>query len=281
VKKVTSRAGGFTLIELLVVIAIISILAAILFPVFASAREKSRQAVCQSNLKQIGDAVLLYTQDYDEILPPASYNDPAAASPSTTPTAWMYLVDSYVKSGIAEAASGNPGQAVSVYSCPDDGLTDVSNPPSPSHDYAANANIMPSWITPTGYTPATNPPTNVSKIHGPAQLVLMAEASGGSRIFTTGEDDITVPDPNAASDGSVFLECQAVYLRGRIRHSGGSNYLFADGHVKWFLAPGTSYTASGSTWYPVVPVEAQSGVVWQQASFPTAGGWFVENPNSN
>ncbi len=66
------RKHGFTLIELLVVIAIIAILAAILFPVFARAREKARQASCQSNLKQIGLAWAMYVQDYDEILPPRS-----------------------------------------------------------------------------------------------------------------------------------------------------------------------------------------------------------------
>ncbi|HIE50480.1 MAG TPA: prepilin-type N-terminal cleavage/methylation domain-containing protein, partial [Armatimonadetes bacterium] len=62
---------GFTLIELLVVIAIIAILAAILFPVFARAREKSRQASCASNLKQIGLAAMMYVQDYDEVLFPS------------------------------------------------------------------------------------------------------------------------------------------------------------------------------------------------------------------
>ena len=63
----TTRA--FTLIELLVVIAIIAILAAILFPVFAQARAKARQAACLSNMKQIGNALMMYTQDYDETLP--------------------------------------------------------------------------------------------------------------------------------------------------------------------------------------------------------------------
>ncbi|NCP30845.1 MAG: prepilin-type N-terminal cleavage/methylation domain-containing protein, partial [Armatimonadetes bacterium] len=63
-----TKKRGFTLIELLVVIAIIAILAAILFPVFAKAREKARQASCLSNQKQIGIALAMYTQDYDEML---------------------------------------------------------------------------------------------------------------------------------------------------------------------------------------------------------------------
>src|SRR4030081_1263811 len=69
------KRRGFPLIELLVVIAIIAILAAILFPVFASAREKARQASCQSNLRQLGLATLMYTQDYDETYPLYQYND--------------------------------------------------------------------------------------------------------------------------------------------------------------------------------------------------------------
>src|SRR5438552_4097577 len=83
---------GFTLIELLVVIAIIAILAAILFPVFAQAREKARQISCVSNQKQIGTATMMYIQDYDELFPTAVPYSPgtgwANGSPITTPADW-------------------------------------------------------------------------------------------------------------------------------------------------------------------------------------------------
>src|SRR6187551_3779481 len=83
---------GFTLIELLVVIAIIAILAAILFPVFAQAREKARAATCLSNLKQVGMATRMYTQDYDEVLVPSYlYNS------TTTWKWWWDLLQPYVK----------------------------------------------------------------------------------------------------------------------------------------------------------------------------------------
>lgn len=89
---------GFTLIELLVVIAIIAILAAILFPVFARAREKAKQSSCLSNVKQLTLAALQYAQDYDELLP-ASYQPLGAAIPETggAYTYWFYLVQPYVK----------------------------------------------------------------------------------------------------------------------------------------------------------------------------------------
>src|SRR5438132_9343531 len=93
------RIRGFTLIELLVVIAIIAILAAILFPVFAQAREKARQSMCLSNCKQQGTAVMMYTQDYDDNLPVFFINNPAATVPAGWGAIhyWYVLLQPYVK----------------------------------------------------------------------------------------------------------------------------------------------------------------------------------------
>src|ERR671937_3260098 len=93
------RRSAFTLIELLVVIAIIAILAAILFPVFAQAREKARASTCLSNSRQMGIGLTMYAQDYDETYPWA-----AGLNPDTTPC-WAGLIYPYVKN-------------LSVFQCP-------------------------------------------------------------------------------------------------------------------------------------------------------------------
>src|SRR5271163_752580 len=92
-----SRRYGFTLIELLVVIAIIAILAAILFPVFASARAKARQTSCASNMKQIALGGIMYVGDYDETFP-KSDSYPGAAAGGPADTSWRTTIYPYIKS---------------------------------------------------------------------------------------------------------------------------------------------------------------------------------------
>src|SRR5208283_4798140 len=92
------RRNAFTLIELLVVIAIIAILAAILFPVFAAAREKARQATCASNMKQIGLALIQYASDFDECLAPAIVGSGKSTSDGVSNYNWMDAIYPYVKS---------------------------------------------------------------------------------------------------------------------------------------------------------------------------------------
>ncbi len=120
-----SRRSGFTLIELLVVIAIIAILAAILFPVFAQAREQARKTTCLSNLKQIGLGVMMYSQDYEET-PPMAYGD----------LWWGDAIDPYIKMRGDNGGQGDTSGA-GFWHCPSDTLSATPNMPS----YGVNAVI--------------------------------------------------------------------------------------------------------------------------------------------
>ena len=266
------RSKAFTLIELLVVIAIIAILAAILFPVFAQAKEASKKTACLSNLKQIGVASVLYENDYDDTIPLAGYQNFVA----NTPTTWMFLVDPYVKSGYPDTTSLENGRGFGVYECPDDSPPPgTSGTGSPSHSYAINFNYSPTYITEIVKVYGYLPVHAATSLEAPAQVVLFTE-SMGSRIFTDGDDV-----DNYAGFASVVQQERAVYLWGRTRHGGGANYAFNDGHSKYLKAPAKSFTStwtspSATTWQQVTPVTSNGPIVYKKSENPSAAGWFLE-----
>jgi prepilin-type N-terminal cleavage/methylation domain-containing protein/prepilin-type processing-associated H-X9-DG protein len=265
------RHFGFTLIELLVVIAIIAILASILFPVFARARENARRTSCLSNEKQIGLGIAQYTQDYDEKLPPSSYDIPAPGNIS----AWMYFLDPYVKAGYPRSISDNDGRSFGIFVCPSYSVTASagSDTPSPSHSYLSNRNIMPTYIASAIAEWGSPGVTSLASIQESAKVVVVAEASTiqpSGRIFSDGND-------TAVPSSGVAKEAQASYVRTRDRHLGGSNYLFVDGHAKWFKAPGNNFTSAGGNWYDITPVTSGAGIVYRRSSYPNAAGWFLED----
>lgn len=250
------RRPGFTLIELLVVIAIIAILAAILFPVFAQARAKARQATCVSNLKQIGTAITLYVQDYDETYPPVDYDDPTLGR-----FTWYRYVEPYVKAGIT---SDSKNQRKSVFICPD---VDFSPPDAAwlaangsastraMQGYGPNVALMPRG---RGLAPGTVPVVALAAVGSPASVVLIGPNMG------------TIPDINGRDDRwSGASVHEQGYMQARMRHSGGANFALADGHVKWFKAP-SDYTA-----------QSLSGVCWHSpktggAKYANCIAWFAD-----
>jgi prepilin-type N-terminal cleavage/methylation domain-containing protein/prepilin-type processing-associated H-X9-DG protein len=186
---------GFTLIELLVVIAIIAILAAILFPVFAKAREKARQTSCLSNTKQIMLGVLQYAQDYDEMLPYASQWGEA---PGATLSWWQYL-DPYVKN-------------TQIFTCPSQAGNGYGwNYQNFGYRAAANSYLY-------------NPGRALGVVTQPAETILIGDNPdvamyGAGGIYLYGPTQVAPP---ADGIGNVSG-----------RHNDGGNYAFLDGHAKW------------------------------------------------
>jgi len=249
---------GFTLIELLVVISIISIIASILLPVFSRARESARRASCLSNLKQIGLATMMYSQDFDEFLPMAGR--PAKISNRYNVYPWPISLRPYIKNDqvlICPSDSDRQGMAVTASdnTAVDNMLLDEKVPGAyagiaaarniPSIlgvSYAANYLMCPTY----GYTNPANgitvPPVpntasyNLAAIAAPANLFFLSEvgtnASGVGGWYVTPGYGITA---DLSSDR---------WAQGG-RHLGGRNWVFVDGHAKW-LKDSPDRDASGT-----------------------------------
>jgi prepilin-type N-terminal cleavage/methylation domain-containing protein/prepilin-type processing-associated H-X9-DG protein len=250
-----TKRNGFTLIELLVVIAIIAILAAILFPVFAQAREKARQAACVSNEKQIGLAILMYNQDYDETMPMdrsfGNYN-----------TGLSIEIGPYLQK--VNSFSGNTG---GVWHCPDDGVVAAEDPAdgitlpagAVHQSYVPVVGIVSggsldgydesAWLKTTSSAgPNTwNPGRADSQFADPAGTFIMGENTNPSMILGQNPVGIKRPFeiPAALNSGAFFAQnctspedntnCSSL-LNGSTGggwHQGGWNYVYADGHVKF------------------------------------------------
>jgi prepilin-type N-terminal cleavage/methylation domain-containing protein/prepilin-type processing-associated H-X9-DG protein len=196
---------AFTLIELLVVIAIISILAAIMFPVFARARENARRASCMSNLKQIGLGVMMYVEDYDETYP---YNRLSGVY-------WMDGLKPYVKN-------------TQVFVCPSASAA-TSTWIYEGH-YGANAQIMVN-----GDAPVPSPIKMASVVTTASTYMLMDY--GAWRIFS----DFPNTPTNSSylpGVGDLGKNCSGATAKYQSdcqsgRHFDGVNVAFADGHAKW------------------------------------------------
>ncbi len=275
---------AFTLIELLVVIAIIAILAAILFPVFAQAREKARQATCLSNLKQVGLGVLMYTQDYDEAFPLGSY----IFVGMTAAVSWQDLTDPYMKAGAGATGANLVGRKdAGLWTCPSIGPAQQNLPmaagdPAPfqrftgdkslfyskSFSYTNNSNLMPTnhRSAPTlGWFPMGI--QTLAGVENAAGVVLAMEGAG--YVGNSGGDDVTTACA-AVESGFPTLPGRLIgwadnYCSARFRHNGGSVYVLADGHAKWFKGPSTSWRAPGTT------------VAWRRSLAPNAVAVFRED----
>jgi prepilin-type N-terminal cleavage/methylation domain-containing protein/prepilin-type processing-associated H-X9-DG protein len=213
-----ARKTGFTLIELLVVIAIIAILAAILFPVFARARENARRASCQSNLKQIGLGILQYTQDYDERFPNAGS---AYDLPGPVDATWDLVIQPYVKS-------------TQILTCPSDSTSlkvTVNGFGQITRSYSFAQYLYESSLsTAAGRSIAAVPNSALTVMC--IERIQVAPLDGGAnyRSFAASNfSDCAATDLGANMNDTALASPSSPAVG---RHLATNNILYVDGHVK-------------------------------------------------
>jgi prepilin-type N-terminal cleavage/methylation domain-containing protein/prepilin-type processing-associated H-X9-DG protein len=252
-RRQTHGKRGFTLIELLVVIAIIAILAAILFPVFAQAREKARQTACLSNTKQIGTGLMMYLQDFDEGYPcnwfgagstePWRYRDPINATPNNR-YRWMDAVQPYIKNEQLFNCPSAPGNNRYTYRTRDR-LTAVADSSSLSSFEGGYCTNVVYWDGGPGTPPSsdgTNYVTRVAAVARPAETIWVLEGDGAYQCAipngSSGWRNYSVRNINLGVVGrSAFAITGAnnvENLEGAIvaRHQNRVNVIWCDGHAK-------------------------------------------------
>jgi prepilin-type N-terminal cleavage/methylation domain-containing protein/prepilin-type processing-associated H-X9-DG protein len=192
---------GFTLIELLVVIAIIAILAAILFPVFARAREKARQASCLSNVKQLMLANLMYAQDYDDTVTPESYEGAGGSGWWSDPSThmWWMFVAPYMKNS-------------QILLCPS------------QSDHYIGGGFDANWMVDYGFNCGFMGRQPMAQIPRPSERILLGDKWG---------HDPRVSPTNRTGGCNGWHPSYA--WNGH--HNEGTNYGFLDGHAKWYRYP--------------------------------------------
>jgi prepilin-type N-terminal cleavage/methylation domain-containing protein/prepilin-type processing-associated H-X9-DG protein len=257
---------GFTLIELLVVIAIISILAAILFPVFAQARDKARAASCLSNMKQLGIALNMYQQDYDGAMMQTTSENPILK------IHWSWVLQPYVKNVGIFVCPSDPAPVTPSTPCTDGKLIGINcDAQVPKFSYINNYNVIPAhdWIPPV--ESAFDEPANMivlterrSTMNDPAKTKI-GQWKGVSAFIGTGGvsvgsgqicpgDPYRYATPSDAYAGLLGKKDKPEIVRVQWdRHNMGANYTFSDGHAKWFRFEQTLNPDNflwGKTWIP-------------------------------
>lgn len=237
--NVSSLKKGFTLIELLVVIAIIALLAAILFPVFSRARENAKRSTCQNNEKQIGLAFIQYSQDYDELLP---LNNGGTVSVQCV---WTSGLSPYL--GFKSNAVANFNKPALILRCPSDYLELTGGELNSGQYRNSYAMPDPDSVNHTGIMKAKVP--NGSEWSWPSRKVSEVTSPGSTLMMVEYPKNTTTAAPIPAnligtlrlvdSPNSQEVEVDPI-------HFGGWNYLFCDGHVKWYRPEATVGTGSPS-----------------------------------
>ncbi len=243
------RRSGFTLIELLVVIAIIAILAAILFPVFAQAREKARQTECLSNVKQLVLGVYQYIQDYDEVFPMLAYRSTRSVGNTTVNCAFTFLsaVDPYIKDkkdkGLFSCPSRRDAMDMGDFVRP---LVSNNDPNTAecgqfrSFSYAPNTSVIVAGPTPTGsgqLVARSESPIKMAEMQFAAETTVFMDGHFMQAGGTCSPAYTLFTASNAAPTG-VF----SVAIEGR--HNETVSVGYADGHAKSLKAKSVSCTGT-------------------------------------